>query len=70
MEKLWNVVESYVVTHTYEVRAETSEDAEDKLTSFISCNMHTEDVEHLPSLDDTDMYRIECTEEIKENTLR
>jgi len=65
LSKLWNVVESYTVTHIYEVTAETAEDAKDKLNSFISCQMHTEDVEHIPSCDDTDNYNIECIEEIE-----
>ena len=68
-QKLWDVVESYTVTHSYDVRAETAEDAVDKLNSFISCQMHTEDVEHIPSCDETDNYNIECTDEIKENQL-
>jgi len=65
MSKSWNLIESYTVSHTYEVEADTAEDAKIKLDSFISCGTHTEDIEHIPSLDNTDMYNIECTGEIK-----
>lgn len=62
--KTFHVIESYTTAHHYEVDADSREEAESKLQDFLWNGDYENDIEHLVSLDDSDMYDISCEEEI------